>query len=58
MQPMAMINHPQLLVMTYLSLTTTRIINHANVYSLKMMRAKIMSSLMTRISTRMMKTMT
>ena len=58
MQPMAMINHPQLLVMTYLSLTTTRTINHANVYSLKMMRAKIMSSLMTRISTRMMKTMT
>lgn len=55
---MAMINHLQLLEMTYLSLTTTRTINLANVFSLKMKRAKIMISLMIRISTRMMKTMT
>ena len=54
---MAMINHLQLLEMTYLSLTTTRTINLANVFSSKMMRAKIMSSLMTRTSTRMMRTM-
>jgi hypothetical protein len=39
-------------------LTTTRTINRANVFSSKMMRVKIMSSLMTRTSTRMMKTMT
>jgi len=58
MLPMAMINHLQLLEMTYLSLTTTRTINLANVFSLKMKRAKIMISLMIRISTRMMKTMT
>jgi hypothetical protein len=58
MRPMAMINHPQLLEMTYRSLTTARTINRANVFSSKMMRGKIMSSLMTRTSTRMMKTMT
>lgn len=58
MRPMVMINHPQQLEMTYRSLTTTRTINRANVFSSKMMRVKIMSSLMTRTSTRMMKTMT
>ena len=55
MRPMAMISHPQLLAMTYLSST---IINLANVCSSKMMRAKTTNSLMTRTSTRMMKTMT
>jgi hypothetical protein len=39
-------------------LTTTRTINLTNVFNSKMTRVKIMSSLMTRTSTRMMRTMT
>ena len=58
MRLMAMINQPQLLGMTYRSLTTTRTINLAKDFSSKMMRGKIMISLMTRILTRMMRTMT
>ena len=58
MRLMAMINQPQLLVMTYRNLTTTRTINLAKDFSSKMMRGKIMISLMTRILTRMMRTMT
>ena len=58
MRLMAMINQPQLLVMTYRSSTTTRTINLAKDFSSKMMRGKIMISLMTRILTRMMRTMT
>ena len=58
MRLMAMINQPQLLVMTYRNLTTTRTINLAKDFSSKKMRGKIMISLMTRILSRMMRTMT